>query len=78
MDGFSTIPRPWENVLSFGRYQCDKQNKQTTLFNKQILGHIFLPIQKFQFEGTLYFCFQTLPFKAKSITQLNQVDCAKL
>jgi hypothetical protein len=46
MDGLSTIPRPWEKALSFGIYQCDKQNKQTTLFNNQIFGHIFLPHSK--------------------------------
>jgi len=78
MDGFSTIPRAWGKVLSFGRSQCDKQkNKQPSLIDK-FLATYFYHIQKFQIEGTIYFCFQSLPFKAKSITQLNQVNHAKL
>jgi hypothetical protein len=78
MDGFLTIPRAWEKVLSFGRSQCDKQkSKQASLIDK-FLATYFYHIRKFQFEGTIYFCFQTLPFKAKSITQLNQVIHAKL
>ncbi len=38
----------------------------------------FYHIWKFQFESTIYFWFQTLSFKAKSVAQLNQVIHAKL
>jgi hypothetical protein len=75
---FLTIPRAWGKVLSFGRSQQDKKtNKQPSLIDK-FLATYFYHIWNLKFESTIYFLFQTLSFKAKSVAQLNQVIHAKL